>query len=194
VAIKTVDIAVSQFLADLENGLTWFKSEDIGAGSIEEKYGAKEFQVKTIMKHPKLVGKEPNIIVFRIIDDTKDDKNVINKELSASRQPEPATGNTADPSADSKENTKQIPGLGNSASKNVSDAAQEDGQTDKSGSNSAAANKGQQVLPMGTKQPGLGISLPGLNELSKSTVKEPAATTAYSYVNGTEAGDRFLEL
>lgn len=70
---STVDLYVSQLIADLSQGLSWFKKEDLGFGSIQDKYGANDIQIKTIQKHPKLVGLEPSVTVFRVIDDLKDE-------------------------------------------------------------------------------------------------------------------------
>ena len=75
--IEKKQLTVNQLIEDLANGLTWLKKDDIGSGSIQEKYGANEFQVKTIQKHPKLIGLEPSLTVFEIIDDT------INEETSS---------------------------------------------------------------------------------------------------------------
>ena len=73
-AVNKVDLYVSQILEDLNNGLTWLKRDDIGYGSIKEKYNAKEQQITMIRKHPALKDAETNITVFNIIDDTKDER------------------------------------------------------------------------------------------------------------------------
>lgn len=72
--ITTVDLTLSTLITDLSNGLTWLKKDDMGNGSIQEKYNANDLQIKTIQKHPKLVGIEPSLTVFRIIDDMKDEE------------------------------------------------------------------------------------------------------------------------
>jgi hypothetical protein len=69
-AVNKVEIYVSQILEDLDNGLTWLKRDDVGYGSIQEKYNAKDQQIAMIRKHPKLKDAETNIIVFTVIDDT----------------------------------------------------------------------------------------------------------------------------
>lgn len=71
-AVNKVDLYVSQILEDLDNGLTWLKRDDIGYGSIQEKYNAKDQQITMIRKHPKLKDAETNITVFNIIDDTNE--------------------------------------------------------------------------------------------------------------------------
>jgi len=70
-AVKQVDLYVSQILEDLNNGLTWLKRDDLGYGSIQDKYGAKDQQIAMIRKHPALKNAETNVTVFNIIDDTK---------------------------------------------------------------------------------------------------------------------------
>jgi hypothetical protein len=66
---KKVDLKLSILLEDLNNGHTWFKKEDVGYGSIQEKYNATDYQIEHIKKHPQLKDVEPNIVIFNIIDD-----------------------------------------------------------------------------------------------------------------------------
>ncbi len=80
-AVKKVDLYVSQILEDLDNGLTWLKRDDLGYGSIQDKYGAKDQQITMIRKHPALKDAETNVTVFNVIDDTKDERS----SISASR-------------------------------------------------------------------------------------------------------------
>jgi hypothetical protein len=75
-AINKVEIYVSQILEDLDNGLTWFKKDDLGYGSIQDKYNAKEQQIAMIRKHPALKDAETTVTVFTVIDDTKNNNNV----------------------------------------------------------------------------------------------------------------------
>ena len=72
-AINKVDLTVSQIINDLNSGLTWFKKDDLGYGSIETKYGANAPQIMAIRKHPALKDAETSITIFNIIDDTKND-------------------------------------------------------------------------------------------------------------------------
>ena len=74
-AINKVEIYVSQILEDLDNGLTWLKKDDLGYGSIQDKYNAKEQQIAMIRKHPALKDAETTVTVFTVIDDTKDKNN-----------------------------------------------------------------------------------------------------------------------
>lgn len=74
-AVNKVEIYVSQILEDLDNGLTWLKRDDLGYGSIQEKYNAKDQQIAMIRKHPVLKDAETSVTVFTVIDDTKQDYN-----------------------------------------------------------------------------------------------------------------------
>ena len=74
-AVNKVEIYVSQILEDLNNGLTWLKRDDLGYGSIQEKYNAKDQQIAMIRKHPVLKDAETTVTVFTVIDDTKEEYN-----------------------------------------------------------------------------------------------------------------------
>ena len=69
-AVKEVDLMVSQLINDLNSGMTWLKKDDLGYGSIESKYGAIPAQIAAIRKHPSLKDAETTITIFNIIDDT----------------------------------------------------------------------------------------------------------------------------
>jgi hypothetical protein len=76
-AVNKVEIYVSQILQDLDNGLTWLKRDDLGYGSIQEKYNAKDQQIAMIRKHPVLKDAETTVTVFTVIDDTKSEETVV---------------------------------------------------------------------------------------------------------------------
>lgn len=92
---RTVDLTISQLINDLNNGMTWLKKEDEGYGSIQEKYGAKDLEILTIKKHPKLAGLEPSITEFRIIDDLKEESSSNVSSTSGTTKESKSTG--ADP-------------------------------------------------------------------------------------------------
>jgi hypothetical protein len=187
-AFKPVDLTVSQLLEDLSNGLTWLKAEDQGFGSIEEKYNAKEFQIKVIMKHPKLVGKEPEGVIFRIIDDTKDKDNANNTESAANK---PAAGTGATPSVDAAKDSQQ-PTV---STGNVPAAAKEAGQTNQSSGSGAdlpaQANKSNGVvLPLGASKPGVGSTQAGSAGISDNSL----VASESQQDSDVEAGQSFLNL
>ena len=93
-AVNKVDLHVSQIIEDLNNGLTWLKKDDLGYGSIQDKYGAKDQQIAMIRKHPKLKDAETTVTVFNIIDDTKDETSLETKQSSAVRTSDRTYGST----------------------------------------------------------------------------------------------------
>ena len=73
-AIEKVPITVTAIQELLNNGYTWLKKDDLGFGSIQEKFKASDIQIATIRKHPLLKSLETTARVFVIIDDTKNEK------------------------------------------------------------------------------------------------------------------------
>jgi len=69
--LPKVQLTVSSIQADLGSGLTWLKRDDIGYGSIQEKYEALDSQIMTIKKHSALVNLQTINKIFVIVDDTK---------------------------------------------------------------------------------------------------------------------------
>ena len=64
------EIKVSEVLNYLKNGVTRWKKEDLGFGSLEEIYGLTFTEVKELIDHPKIKGVKTKIPTMRIIDDT----------------------------------------------------------------------------------------------------------------------------
>jgi hypothetical protein len=64
-----IELYLSKLLEDLATGHTWLKKDDKGYGSIQEKYGATDIEIKIIRKNPLLEGKEPTFRVFKIVND-----------------------------------------------------------------------------------------------------------------------------
>jgi hypothetical protein len=81
-AVNKVDIYVSKVIEDLNSGLTWLKKDDLGYGSIEERYNANPVQIATIRKHPLLKDAETNIVIFNVVDDLSTSIDVV-KETTA---------------------------------------------------------------------------------------------------------------
>lgn len=82
-AIKNVDLTVSQLINDLNSGMTWLYKDDLGYGSIETKYGATPVQIAAIRKHPALKDAETSLTIFNIIDDTKNDNSSSSKPTTS---------------------------------------------------------------------------------------------------------------
>ena len=85
--INKVDLTVSQLVNDLNEGYTWFKKDDLGYGSIENKYGATAPQIMAIRKHPSLKDAETSITIFNIIDDTKNGKDELSTNGTSRQEP-----------------------------------------------------------------------------------------------------------
>jgi hypothetical protein len=79
-AVEKVQLGVTAIKELLDNGYTWLKKDDLGFGSVQEKYQASEVQINTIRKHPALKDLETTARVFVIIDDTKDEANTHTQE------------------------------------------------------------------------------------------------------------------
>jgi len=90
-AIQKVDLTVSQLVSDLNDGFTWLKKDDLGYGSIEEKYKANPIEIAKIRKHPALKDAETSITIFNIIDDTQlpasTSRNEITRANGTTQQP-----------------------------------------------------------------------------------------------------------
>lgn len=65
-------VILSEILEDLNNGLTKWKKDDIGFGSIEKKYSLTLPEMITLMAHPKIKDVESRIPNFVIVDDLED--------------------------------------------------------------------------------------------------------------------------
>jgi hypothetical protein len=102
-AVNEVDLYVSQILEDLDNGFTWLKRDDLGYGSIQEKYNAKDQQIAKIRKHPKLKDAETSITIFNVIDDT-------NETIVDTKESRPArtTGKTPEPLVPVDDNYEKV--------------------------------------------------------------------------------------
>jgi hypothetical protein len=90
-AVNNVNLYVSQILEDLDNGLSWFKRDDLGYGSIQEKYNAKDQQIAMIRKHPALKNAETTVTVFTVIDDTKKEEVVASVDNTPVKDTTPVT-------------------------------------------------------------------------------------------------------
>jgi len=73
-AIEKVQITVSTIKELLDSGLTWLKKDDLGYGSIQEKFQAGDTHIAAIRKHPLLKDLDTTAKIFVIIDDTKNNQ------------------------------------------------------------------------------------------------------------------------
>jgi hypothetical protein len=100
--IKTVNLQLSQLLEDLASGMTWFKRDDLGYGSIQEKYKANDVQINIIRKDPRLKDAATSTIIFNIIDD------INGTEISDSKSDRDTSGTTTKTTKLSESNTTKL--------------------------------------------------------------------------------------
>ena len=67
--IMTKKIVLSQIVEDLNAGLTKWKRDDIGFGSLEKKYNLTTPEAIELFGHPKIKNLESRIPTFVIVDD-----------------------------------------------------------------------------------------------------------------------------
>lgn len=92
-AIEKVQITVSTIKELLDNGYTWLKKDDLGYGSIQEKFQAGETHIAAIRKHPLLKDLDTTAKLFVIIDDTQNNqKNETTRSIATTTAIEPKDG------------------------------------------------------------------------------------------------------
>ena len=70
---ENVSIDVQDIIELLHSGYTWYKKDDLGYGSIQEKFNALDIHIKTIQKHPELANVDTIAKVFVITNRNKQD-------------------------------------------------------------------------------------------------------------------------
>lgn len=86
---KLIDLKISQLIRDLQGGMTRYKHEDQGWGSVETKYGMTQREVEVIFNHPKLKDVKTISIRFRLIDDVDTTVNTGEFEKEPAPPPTP---------------------------------------------------------------------------------------------------------
>lgn len=71
--VETKKITLSQVVEDLKSGLTKWKKDDIGFGSIESKYNLQIHEALELFNNSKIKNREHTIPTFVIIDDLPDE-------------------------------------------------------------------------------------------------------------------------
>lgn len=115
-AIEKVQLGVTLIKDLLAEGFTWLKKDDLGFGSIQEKFQASDVQITAIRKHPLLKDLETTARVFIIIDDTKNATTTVSPV-----EPQNADSVECLPSNDAK-STKNEAGRTESVSEPVHDS------------------------------------------------------------------------
>jgi hypothetical protein len=112
-AVEKVQLGVSAIKELLDNGYTWLKKDDLGFGSIQEKYQASDVQIQTIRKHPALKDLETTARIFVIIDDTKDETRTTTSTVSEPRHGE-SLASVSDSDKRESGTTNELPEISNS--------------------------------------------------------------------------------
>jgi hypothetical protein len=81
---ENVSIDVQDIIELLHSGYTWFKKDDLGYGSIQEKFNALDIHIKTIQKHPDLKDVDTIAKVFVITNRNKQDNGTITNTVTQS--------------------------------------------------------------------------------------------------------------
>lgn len=69
IEVTKVNLTEKTILDFLNSGVTWYKKDDVGYGSIEDKYNANPSQIEMIRKHPSFKGVKTKVTIFNIIKD-----------------------------------------------------------------------------------------------------------------------------
>lgn len=104
-----VNLKAQMLIDDLNNGLTWLKKDDLGYGSIEQKYGPNPDQIARIRRHPDLKDVDTTVTIFNIIGLNKTNDN---------------TTDTKEPISRRTDNTVEQPVLAVESSKTTVDATE----------------------------------------------------------------------
>jgi len=73
-APQVKSVSLSAIKEDLNNGLTKWKKDDIGFGSIEKKYNLLTNEAVELFSHPRVKTMETRIPTFIIVDDLPEDE------------------------------------------------------------------------------------------------------------------------
>lgn len=87
VKVTERSIVAEDLLQDLKNGLTWYKKDDLGYGSIQDKYNANPMQIQILRKHPMFKDVKTEITVFTIISSETPVVNTTQLEFKPEPQP-----------------------------------------------------------------------------------------------------------
>jgi hypothetical protein len=69
IEVTEVNLTEKTILEYLNSGVTWYRKDDVGYGSIEEKYNANPAQIEMIRKHPSFKGVKTRVTIFNIVSD-----------------------------------------------------------------------------------------------------------------------------
>lgn len=109
-AVTERSVSAYDIIEDLNNGMTWLKRDDLGYGSIQEKYNASDVNIATLRKHPRLKNAETNLIIFTVIDDIDERTTPVSTTDTID---EKLLGGVPGTSTGATEETSGVPGISN---------------------------------------------------------------------------------
>lgn len=75
-------VTLSKVIEDLNSGLTKWKKDDVGFGSLEKKYNLLQHEMIELLSHPKIKNVESAIQKFVIVDDLPELEETTKIEVS----------------------------------------------------------------------------------------------------------------
>jgi hypothetical protein len=123
---EEVSIDVQDIIDLLHSGYTWYKKDDLGYGSIQEKYNALDMHIKVIQKHPELQNVDTIARVFVI---TNNKQNASLRQTTSTPDTTPISETLAEVPRGSQDRfnlSKSVPTNDEGSVSNVSQTADEE--------------------------------------------------------------------
>jgi hypothetical protein len=123
---EEVSIDVQDIIELLHSGYTWYKKDDLGYGSIQEKYNALDMHIKVIQKHPELQNVDTIARVFVI---TNNKQNASLRQTTSTPDATPISETLAEVPRGSQDRfnlSKSVPTNDEGSVSNVSQTADEE--------------------------------------------------------------------
>ena len=123
---EEVSIDVQDIIELLHSGYTWYKKDDLGYGSIQEKYNALDMHIKVIQKHPELQNVDTIARVFVI---TNNKQNASLRQTTSTLDTTPISETLAEVPRGSQDRfnlSKSVPTNDEGSVSNVSQTADEE--------------------------------------------------------------------
>ena len=76
----------------LDNGYTWLKRDDLGFGSVQEKFNATDAQIALLQKHPLAKGLETTAVIFTIVDTLNNESATDTRTAKTTQPVQPVPG------------------------------------------------------------------------------------------------------
>jgi hypothetical protein len=123
---EEVSIDVQDIIELLHSGYTWYKKDDLGYGSIQEKYNALDMHIKVIQKHPELQNVDTIARVFVI---TNNKQNASPRQTTSTSDTTPISETLAEVPRGSQDRfnlSKSVPTNDEGSVQHISETANEE--------------------------------------------------------------------